>query len=153
MLPTSQVIRSLLHSPWIELKLSSTGCKEANLMATFVPATHLAGVTVTAPERGSHIVTDALVSNIPAEQGEYTVVAVVSSAQTTPQLGLLLLHLKHTSAALCLGPSAAHGEMGCELEATLNSLVPEAWNDSTDARSDYGLTMNFFPFRVLHPHV
>eukprot|EP00045_Choanoeca_perplexa_P013850 m.158940 g.158940 ORF g.158940 m.158940 type:complete len:393 (-) comp16477_c1_seq5:193-1371(-) len=86
-----------------------TGCKEASLVATFLPGQHVTSVTVTAPERGCHIITDTLAEAIPKSQG------------------VSFFHLKHTSAALCLGSKAT--ATGPLLESTLNRLVPESWND------------------------
>eukprot|EP00730_Choanoeca_flexa_P006200 TRINITY_DN12103_c0_g1_i3.p1 TRINITY_DN12103_c0_g1~~TRINITY_DN12103_c0_g1_i3.p1 ORF type:complete len:380 (+),score=59.69 TRINITY_DN12103_c0_g1_i3:1395-2534(+) len=86
-----------------------TGQTSISILATYLPGRHLGQVSSTAPERGSFPIADTVCDKLPKEEG------------------LVLFHLKHTSAAITVGHDAP--SVGSQLEASLNSLVPETWND------------------------
>jgi secondary thiamine-phosphate synthase enzyme len=69
-------------------------------------------VTITAPGRGCHLVTDEIMRQVP-ELATYSI-------------GMANLFLQHTSASLCLNENA-DPDVQLDLEDALNQIVPESW--------------------------
>eukprot|EP00899_Mesostigma_viride_P013112 jgi/Mesvir1/21801/Mv04192-RA.1 len=74
--------------------------------------TSQATVTVTAPSRGCHPITDKVLA------------AVAKDVARCTGAGLLCCFIQHTSASLTVNEEKS----GARLEAALNQVVPEAWN-------------------------
>ena len=70
-------------------------------------------ITVQAPSRGCHLITDAIVKGVP-ELREF-------------EVGMANLFIQHTSASLTINENC-DPDVRVDMEGSLNRIVPEKWN-------------------------
>ena len=72
-------------------------------------------ITVKAPSRGCHLITDQIMKAVGKEIGRY-------------QIGLATLFIQHTSASLTINENC-DPDVRVDMEGALNRIVPESWNN------------------------
>lgn len=96
----------------------AAGEKGREIVVTLMEAANIKNtknLTVQAPSRGCHLTTGTFTGNVVPGLAECDV-------------GLLNLHIKHTSASLTINENA-DPTVRTDLEAAFNHIAPESWND------------------------